>query len=612
MLDKNKRVLFLVESPEKSRHITKIFRDNGYNKVVVLATIGHFTKIKDGSGYWNTGIHPENNFEVDYQLDSNKKDNINKLKEQVKLADLIYIASDLDREGEAIAESCVKFLKIPKSKYKRITYHEITKKAIFEAIEKAHDIDKDLVAAAHSRSILDKMVGYRLSPIARNSVNCKSVGRCQSAALKLIVEREEEIKNFIPENYFDLYLHFIKNKTEFKAKYQGTDATPIKKIKSQEEIDNIFEECKGKPFIVTDIEFKDKKEYPQPPFCTATFQQECASKLGLSVKQATDCAQKLFESGKISYHRTDDTTMDEGFTKELQAFVVKRFGKQYLGSVREGKKDENAQEGHECLRVLDLELTPEKFAEESSNDLLSKVYRIIYNRTIACTMQPAIIAQTTYNIYNNKKHRFVMNSNELKFDGYRCIYNYKDKEGNEEKEEIVKETFDKGEELKNCSFESLAQQTSPKPRYKEASFLKELKDKGIGRPSTYATIIETVLSETRGYCVLDHKEIVPTEKGITLSHFLDKSFPDIISVGYTEQMEKDLDLIACGKLKDIDFLNTFYEKLEESAKKISPEESTTKVCPQCGSPMKIRKGPFSSFYGCTNYPKCKYTESIKK
>lgn len=610
MFDKNTRVLIIVESPEKSRTITKIFHDEGFNKVVVMATIGHFTCIADGSGYWNTGIHPEENFKIDFELDRGKKDNIKKLKEQISYADKVYICSDGDREGEAIGWSCVKFLKIPKTKYKRATYHEINKRAIFEALENAHDLDENLVNAAHSRSVLDKMVGYRLSPIAKKSVYCKSVGRCQSAGLKLLVEREEEIQNFKAEKYFDLFLFFTKNKTDFKAKYQGTDSTPIKQIKSQEDCDKIYEDCKGNKFIVKTVEFKDKLDNPKLPFCTASFQQEVTSKLNLTTEQAMSCAQQLFESGKISYHRTDDTTMSPEFKLELKNYVTKRFGKEYYSEVREGKKDDNAQEGHECLRVLDLELTPEKFSQTNTNELLNKVYKIIYNRTVASSMKPSIISETVYNIYNGK-HKFTMTSNELKFDGYKKIYNYKDDEENSDSD-LIKETFNKGEELKDCSLESVPKETQPKPRYKEATFLKELQQRGIGRPSTYASIVSTIKSEDRGYCKVENKCLVPTEKGIKLSHFLDDKFSDIINIDYTKEMEKSLDLIANGKLNYLDFLQDFYNKLEESSNKVTElSVKVDKKCPECGNPLVIRKGKYGKFLGCSNYPKCKHIEKIQ-
>lgn len=607
LFNKNTRVLMCVESPEKSKTITKIFRDAGYNKVFVMATIGHFDKLADGSGYYNTGIHPDENFKMDFVIDPSKREIVNKLKEQVKAADLVLVASDCDREGEAIAWACVHFLKIPKNKYKRISYQAINKKAIFEAINKASDLDMNLINAAHTRSALDKGFGYRISQLLRDNNKGKSGGRCQSAALMMVVDRDEEIENFVPEKYFDLYLHFFKNNIEFKAKYVGTDKSPVKRLETQEQIDNIFKECKGNPFIVKSVDHKDRLENPRPPFSTVTFQKECASKLGLTIKQAAECAQKLFDAGKISYHRTDSEVFEEEFTNELKQFVKESFDKKYVsGAVVKGKADPNAQEGHEALHVLDLNLTPDKYAQEAPSELLSKVYRIIYNRTVATALKPAIIAQTTYNIYNNDKHKFILNSNELRFDGYRCVYAYKDE--SDEKEEIIKETFSANEQLKDCSFESLPKETTPPSRYKEASFVEELKKAGIGRPSTYPSIVETIKSASRGYCVIEDKCLKSTELGRANIAFLRKDFNDIVNINYTKQMEDSLDLIAQGKLDYLTFLKDFFNHLEESVKKVVPED---RICPNCGSPMKLRTGKFSKFWGCSNYPKCKHTESIK-
>lgn len=606
MIDANKRTLLLVESPEKAKTISKIFKDAGYKKVIVQATFGHFTKIADGSGYHNTGIFPDKGFKADYVIDPEKKNQVNVLKEQVKLADFVYICTDPDREGEAIAQSCVDFLKIPKSKYKRATYQAINKKAIFEAIDNAGSIDTDLVNAAHARSFIDKGLGYGLSELSRQNKKGRSVGRCQSAGLKMVVDRDLEIENFVPEQYIDLYLHFIKNGTEFKAKYVGTDKNPIKRLDKQEQVDDIYEECKGHPFVVESVEHKDRLENPKPPFSTVTFQKECASKLGLTIKEAADCAQKLFDAGKISYHRTDSEIFEEEFTKELKQFVKESYDKKYVsGTVVKGKNDKNAQEGHEALHVLDLNLTPDIYAKNAPSELLAKVYRIIYNRTVAAALKPAIISQTTYNIYNNKHHKFVMNSNELRFDGYRCVYSYKD--DSDEKESIVKEVFNEKEELKKCSLESIPKETTPPSRYKEASFVEELKKAGIGRPSTYASIVETIKSQSRGYCTVEDKCLKSTDLGRSNIEFLDKNFSNIINLNYTREMEDSLDLIAQGKLDYLTFLKKFFNNLDDSINKVNAD---TPICPECGSRMVLRKGKYGMFFGCSNYPKCNHIEKV--
>lgn len=608
-LDKTKRYCMIVESPEKSKTINKIFRESEYSNIFVFATVGHFALIADGSGYYNSGIHPENNFHIDYVVDERKKDIVKNLMNQIKMSDFVLLASDCDREGEAIAWACMHFLKIPKSKAFRVTYQAVNKKAIFEAIENASSLDENLVEAAHTRSALDKMFGYRLSELSRKQNKGRSVGRCQSAALKMIVDREKEILDFKPEKYFDVYLYFVKNKVEFKAKYVGTDKKQIKRITDDNDVTELFEACKQYPFTIKSVEYKDRKENPKPPFSTATFQQECASKLGLTVKECTECAQKLFDAGKISYHRTDSEIYEEEFKTELKKFVKSKFDKKYVsGNVVSGKPDPDGQNGHEALHVLDLSLTPELYSKEAPTELLNKVYRIIYNRTIATALNPAIISQTVYNIYNGE-NKFVMNSNELKFDGYRCVYNYRD--DSDEKDEVVKETFKEGEILQKCSLESVPKETTPPARFKEASFVKELKDAGIGRPSTYATIIETIKSESRGYATVDNKCLKPTDKGMENIDFLDDNFSDIVNINYTRELEESLDLIAQGKLDYKKFLNEFLDNLEKSVSKVEPEKSDI-ICPSCGKPLVIRSGKFGKFLGCSGFPSCKYMQKINK
>lgn len=596
------------------KSLTKIFRDAGFSKTFVMASVGHITEIKDGGNYWNTGIEPSEEFKANYVVSKDKKEVVDNLKGQVKVADKVYICSDPDREGEAIAWSLQKFLGIPKDKYERVTFHEITPTAVIKAFDNPRKIDKDLVAAAQSRQKLDKIVGYRLSPIAKTSVNAKSVGRCQSAGLKLIVDREKEIINFVPETYWELYLYFNKNNNEFKAKYVGTPTQEMKRIPSEEEVERIIDECKkNKPFKVTNIETKERYSNPKPPFTTSTFQQEVISKLGLSTKISMQIAQKLFEGidvggehiGLITYIRTDSPELAPEFLPELEKHVKKTYGNDYYSPVRKAKKSENAQDGHEAIRPVDMNMTPERLSSYVHDDLLLKVYKIIYKRTEACAMVPSVTSETTYTI-SAKDHMFNLVSRELLFDGYKRAYNYK--EDNEEKD-ITTDTFEKDEIINATALESEEKSTTPPARYKESTFIKELEKQGIGRPSTFATIVETILSESRGYCELEDGYICPTALGMRLSEFLDKEFNDVISIQYTSEMEKDLDLIAEGKLNDVEFLTNFHNNLEKQADKVE-SSSSNKVCPQCGGTLVRRKGPYGYFLGCSNYPECKYLERI--
>lgn len=613
------KILILVESPNKVATIKQLLKGTPYEKATIMASVGHISQIADNkNSYFNTGIYPGNHFKADYKIIQDKKEIVNKLKAQVALADIIYLASDPDREGEAISESLKTLLKIPESKYKRITFHEITKKAVLNALDNPRKIDEDLVDAAQSRQKLDKMVGYRLSAIARNNVQARSVGRCQSAGLKLIVDRENEILNFKVDKFFELYLYFKKHNVDFKAKYVGTDKKVIKQFDSKGACDKVINECNHNPFIIKDITSKESLEYPKLPFCTSTFQQEVSKQLGISVKNSMSCAQKLFEGINIdgnhvaltTYIRTDDTTFGPEFLPVLEKYVKENYGNKYYAPVRVGKKSDNAQEGHECLRVIDLNMTPDKLKKYVHDDQLLKVYEIIYKRTLASSMAPAVFNNTQYSIYN-KDNKFILNSKELIFDGYRAVYSYKEEESGDDG--VVKETFVKNEELKDTSLKAIEKQTNPPLRYTEASFIKELDKRGIGRPSTYATIVETLLSTTRNYCVVENKMIQPTDLGMKLSKFLDTSFPDIINLDYTNELEKDLDEIAKGKLKEEKFLSNFYNNLEESIKKsnlvVTPEN---KVCPECGAPLVVRRGKYGLFLGCSNYPKCHHIEKLKK
>lgn len=615
-IDLDKRYLLICESPNKVKSISQILKTLGYKNIIVQASVGHITRIAD-TGEYNMGIDTKNNFKANYIIPDGKKDVVRKLKEQVKAADAVILATDGDREGEAIAYHLAEELKIPAKKQYRITYHEITKSAIEKAIKESRDIDYDLVAAAVSREKADKIIGYRLSGIARNNVGARSVGRCQSAGLKLIALREEEIQNFKPELYYDLYLHFAKNGTAFKAKYNGTDKKEIKNLKSLDECKKVVAACKPNPYVILNITKKDSLENPKPPFTTSTFQQEVSKKLGISVKYAMDCAQKLFEGiniggqhiSLITYIRTDSADYAPEFLPILEAFVRGKYGDNYYAPVKFGKKGANSQEGHEGIRCIDLEMTPERLQEYIADDKLLKVYTIIYNRTVASAMKPAIIANTIYNIANGD-HRFSMTSKELKFDGYRAVYNYTDEKSTDD--QIVKESFSEQEILKDTSLEAIEKETKPPARFDESSFIKELDKQGIGRPSTYATILQVLLDDSRGYCKVEDKKITPTPLGIKLSKFLDESFPDVINIKYTADLEKELDLIAQGKVDSITFISDFYKNLETAINKINPEDSQSKICPDCGKPMQIRKGRYGLFWGCTGYPNCTKIEAIHK
>ena len=613
-----KHILMLVEFPNKIKTIQKILKELGFTNIFVKASIGHISGISD-SGVYNMGIDPTT-FKMDLNVLKDKKDVFNDLKSQVNISDFILLASDPDREGEAIAYSLKKFLKIKDDNYQRIVYHEITKSAIEKALNNPLKIDEQLVSAAHTRSRLDKIVGYRLSPIAIKQLSARSVGRCQSAGLKLVVDREKEIKEFKPVTYYEMYLNFSKNKVDFRAKYQGSiDKKYSSKLKSIKECDEIAKDCKGKDYFIVNKEEKLNNQNAPLPFITSSFQQECSSKLGIGVKQAMSYAQKLFEGIDINgqhvalttYLRTDSSVISEEFVPLIKNYILKNYGKEYYQGVRETKKKENAQEGHECFRILDLSMTPENLSNYVKDEKLIKVYRLIYNRTVASLMSARKVFETKYTISNgdihNYNHLFELSSKEEVFDGWKKVYNVE-----KEKDEIIKETFKIVEVLQNISLERVEKETQPHARYTEATLIKELEAKNIGRPSTYATIISTLLDEKRNYCKVVDKKMYATDLAISLVDFLDKYFTDIVDSNYTANLEKSLDKISEGKLKDIDFLKAFYFELENNIAKEEKENgcSIDKKCPNCGATLVIRRGRFGNFLACPNYPNCKHTEKL--
>jgi DNA topoisomerase-1 len=606
----DKKLLVIVESPNKVSTITKIFKDLGYTKAVVMASVGHTTKIKDNrNSYHNTGIYPDEDFRVDWAVDPDKKSIVDGLKAQAKTADLVLIASDPDREGESLGNHIKRLLKLNDNQYYRIKYHSVTKEDIKRALEHPEYMNLALCEAAESRQVVDKMIGYTLSPVAKSYLGARSVGRCQSAGLKLIVDREKEIQDFIPEYYYDLFFNFTKEGIEYRAKYIGTSDCPIDKIKSTDQLLDIKAEC-GPEFKVTEIQKKQKKESAKPPFCTATFQQEAANKLGLKVKDAMSCAQKLFEgisingehTGLITYMRTDATDLAADFLPKLETYITDTYGEDLYHKPKTGRKQQNAQEGHEALRVVDPNLTPEQLSSYIKNELLVKVYRLIWQRTIASAMPDAIFDETSY-IIASQNHLFKLTSSNLKSLGYKIAYG---------EHTIVKQPqiLKKNEIISNGTLQEAAKSTQPPARYKEATLIKELQKQGIGRPSTYVTIVETVLSPTRSYCVLEDKEIVPTERGIQLANFLDRAFSEIINLDYTRNLEESLDAIATSKLSRTAFLSGFHQTLEQALQ--ANKETVgdvmglaTTVCPKCGSPMIIRRSRFGKlFYGCSSYPTC--------
>lgn len=616
-MNKTDHILVVVESSTKAKTISCILQKAGYINAKVIASVGHIVKLGDGGSVFNSGIYPDKDFKMNIVIDPDKRKIVNEISDNAKKADLVIIMSDDDRAGFFIGWSIITFCKLPKNKCVRAVTHEITPKAVICAIENPVPFNDNLVDAERARMMTDKLLGYSLSPLAKKYLGAKSVGRCQSVGLKLVSDREKEIQDFIPELYYDLYLTFTKNGKDFKAKYCGYNTENIDKFTRKADVEAVISNCKNHTFTIESIENIEHKDSPKPPFCTATFQQEASSKLGIKVKDAMSCAQKLFEGikvgsehvGLITYLRSDSTDIAAEFIPELKSYIACTFGIDKYKGPRKGKSRDTDQNGHEAIRVTDPTITPEKLTNYISNELLIKVYKLIWQRTVASAMPNAIVNETIY-VVNCNGHKFKFNSKTLTDAGYRLVYDYSDNQ-------ILRHTenFNTNEYLENTELEVCKQHTKPKARFSEASLVKELQRLEIGRPATFATIVETVLSPTRGYANLEEKVIVPTSRGMNLAAYCDRSFSTLININYTKQMEEQLDKIASGELSLLDYMNGFYKHLTDvisNTKEVGlvSDLKEEKICPNCGKKLVVRRSRFGKlFFGC-DYPRCTYTESI--
>ena len=610
-MKKTDKILIIVESPNKCKTITNIVKKAGYSDIKVAASVGHIVELGNGGPAFNSGIYPDDDFKMNLKVSEDKKKVVSDLKALVKWADTVIIMTDPDREGYVIADTLINFLKIPKTKCLRAVTHEITPQAVIKAIENPVAMDMDLVRAGYARMCLDKLIGFGLSPMGKKYVGAKSIGRCQSVGLKLVSDREQEITNFIPEVYYNVYLNFEKENIPYRAKYVRYGDEKIERFTRQADVDAVLSVCKTSNYRISDIKRTKRTENPKVPFCTATYQQEAAQKLGLRVKDAMSCAQKLFEGitingehlGLITYMRTDSTEFAPEFMPLLESFITQTYGKTMYTGPRKGKKKATDQDGHEALRVVDPALTPEDVKAHLSNELLLKVYTLIWQRTIASAMPQAEYEDLVYTIENNN-HYFEFVETSLKKPGFKQVYDYDPSEI-----KALVESFTIGELVDPAELEVSKKFTQPKAHYTEASLVKELQQREIGRPSTYATIVETILSPTRGYATLEDKQIIPTDRGMQLAAYCDRAFSNIINLNYTREMEEQLDQIASGKLDWQTYLSSFYAELKTTIETNNETGLATteqeKLCPKCNSPMVVRRSRFGKlFYGCSTYPKC--------
>jgi len=608
--------LVIVESPTKSKTLQG-FLGREYQ---VLSSYGHIRDLPKGE----FGIDIEHDFKPKYVIPLKSRKTIRLLKEGLENTDLTIIATDEDREGEAIAWHLTKILNLNGLKpYQRIVFHEITKSAIEEALKNPRKIDMKLVDAQQTRRILDRIVGYKLSPFLWKKVaRGLSAGRVQSVAVRLVAEREKEIENFIPQEYWEIaaelqsQIHTDRKQINtdnksFLAKLIKKDGKVIPKlgIKNKKEADKIVKDLKGAEYKVINIEKKEVKRNPLPPFTTSSLQQEAWRRFHWPAKFTMSIAQQLYETGKITYHRTDSLNLSDFSLFAAKKFIIDEYGKNYwAGFLRRYKAKGRVQEAHEAIRPAYPDKTPESVKLEK-NQL--KLYDLIWRRLIACQMAQASFDSTSVDI-QARTYTFRATGQILKFDGFLKVYPIKYEESELPSLEI-------NEILELLKLVPSQHFTQPPSRYTEATLIKVLEENGIGRPSTYAPILSTI--QERNYIEKDeNKKFRPTEIGLVVNDILVKHFPKIVDIKFTAEMEEDLDEIAQGKEKWVpiikDFYNLFEENLQkkyqEVSKKEITEKPTKKTCPKCGAPLLIRLGKFGQFYACSKFPKCKYTESLKK
>ena len=598
--------LVIVESPAKSKTIEKYLGSD----FKVVSSKGHIRDLAT-KGKFGLGVDVDNDFTPTYIPIKGKSKDIAMLKKEIKASDKIYLATDPDREGEAISWHLKDALDIDEDKYERIVFNEITKDAILNSFSKARKIDDLMVRSQETRRILDRIIGFRLSKLMQSKTGGKSAGRVQSVALKLICDREEEIKNFISEEYWTIDALF----PDFKAslfKYKD------KKIEIKNELEaNKIKDALSNTYEIEDIEEKDKKKQSKPPYITSTLQQDAINKLNFSSKKTMQIAQKLYEGvnigsetvGLITYMRTDSIRLSNEFISATYKYIEENFGKEYVGSVKVSKKTDNVQDAHEAIRPSSILRTPDSIKEFLSQDEY-KLYQLIYNRALASLMKEAKQKVTTL-ILNNNDYKFKASGTVTIFDGYMKVYN------DEEKEEKLPDFKSyKSSVLVTDKLDLKQHFTEPPARYTEAKLIKEMEDLGIGRPSTYAQTMSTLTQ--RGYAKLIEKKFHPTEIGIETNNKLQEFFSNLINVKYTAKMESNLDEIADGKIIWNELLKEFYKEFEpmveeafDKMEKKEPEKTGEK-CPECGKDLVVRKGKFGEFVSCSGYPECRYIKKEEK
>ncbi|MBO8159337.1 type I DNA topoisomerase [Thermosyntropha sp.] len=607
--------LIIVESAAKAKTLSKFLGKN----YKVKASIGHVKDLPKSK----LGIDIDNNFEPQYITIRGKGSILKEIKDEAQKVSRVFLATDPDREGEAIAWHLQSVINLPPESDCRIEFHEITKDAVKRAIANPRPVDMNRVNAQQARRVLDRLVGYNLSPLLWNKVRKGlSAGRVQSVAVRLICEREEEIRNFVPEEYWTIDAFISDEKGHsFEAKLVSYKGEKVQ-IKDAEQKEKIVNDLKSASFSVRKIERKERRKRPNPPFTTSTLQQEASKRLNFYAQRTMRVAQELYEGleigkegivGLITYLRTDSTRIADVAQKEALEFIVEEYGKEFVPEVpNEYKTKKTSQDAHEAIRPTSVSRTPESIKEYLTRDQY-KLYKLIWERFVASQMSPALYDTLAVDIEAGE-YNLRATSSQIKFMGYKKVYNDIEEEEVKNPIPVLKE----GQSLKLVDLNPEQHFTQPPPRFTEASLVKTLEEENIGRPSTYAPIIETILK--RNYVERQNKQFVPTELGFIVVELLKEYFSDIIDVEFTARMEEELDLIEEGKLdwKKVvhDFYIPFKEELEKANLVIEKvqlkEEDAGKECPECGRPMVIKYGRFGKFIACSGFPECRHTESINE
>ena len=603
--------LIIVESPAKANTLKKFLGGN----TKVVASMGHIRDLPKSK----MGVDIEHDFEPEYINIRGKGDLIKSLKKDAKSANKVYLATDPDREGEAIAWHLAHILEIPEDSVCRVTFNEITKETVQESIKKPRTIDMNLTDAQQARRVLDRIVGYKISPLLWKKVKPGlSAGRVQSVAVKIIVDRENEIRNFVPEEYWNIYATLLdeKSKKQFEAKFYGKDGKKIE-LHKKDEVDEILKNIEDGKYIVTNVKEGEKKKTPAPPFTTSTMQQEASRKLGFTLKKTMSVAQGLYEGvkipekgtvGLITYMRTDSTRISEEARAAAKEQITKTYGASYYEN-RYYKKSNDAQDAHEGIRPTYIYITPESIKDSLTADQY-KLYRLVYTRFLASQMSSAIYDTINVDIDVNK-YNFKASGQNLKFKGFMTLYvEGKDNEQEDEESTTIPK-LKNGQEVIKKKLDSKQSFTEPPARYTEASLVKELEAKGIGRPSTYSPTITTILE--RRYIQKEKKQLVPTELGEVVNKLLTENFSDIVNVEFTAQIENEFDRVAEGKEEWKQVLREFYPQFEQEVEKVDKELEHVKLeeevsdvkCDKCGRNMVVKMSRYGKFLACPGYPECK-------